>query len=59
VNTLRVGVTIHREGGLYIAVDPVTSVASQGKTFDEEHRNFQEAFEAGLSVQRNGKRSER
>jgi predicted RNase H-like HicB family nuclease len=45
VNTLRVGVTIHREGEWYIAVDPVTSVASQGKTCDEALKNFQEAFE--------------
>jgi predicted RNase H-like HicB family nuclease len=45
VNTLRVGVTIHREGDWYVTVDPVTSVASQGKTCDEALKNFQEAFE--------------
>jgi predicted RNase H-like HicB family nuclease len=42
---MRVGVTIHREGDWYVAVDTVTSVASQGKTCDEALKNFQEAFE--------------
>ena len=42
---LRVGVTIHKEGKWYVAIDPVTGVASQGKTVDEALKNFQEAFE--------------
>jgi predicted RNase H-like HicB family nuclease len=42
---LRVGVAIHREGDWYVAVDPVTGVASQGKSCDEALKNFQEAFE--------------
>ena len=42
---LRVGVTIHREGDWYVAVDTVTGVASQGKTCDEALKNFQQAFE--------------
>ena len=42
---MRVGVTIHREGEWFVAVDTVTGVASQGKTCDEALKNFQEAFE--------------
>jgi predicted RNase H-like HicB family nuclease len=42
---LRIGVTIHKEKDLYVAMDAVTGVASQGRTFDEALRNFQEAFE--------------
>jgi predicted RNase H-like HicB family nuclease len=42
---LRVGVTIHKEGNLYVAVDTITGVASQGKSCDEALKNFQEAFE--------------
>jgi len=42
---LRVGVTIHKDGEWYVAVDPVTGVASQGKSVDEALKNFQEAFE--------------
>jgi len=42
---LRIGVTIHKEGEWYVAVDPVTCVASQGKSVDEALKNFQEAFE--------------
>ena len=42
---LRVGVTIHRDGDWYVAMDPVTGVASQGRSVDEALRNFQEAFE--------------
>ena len=42
---LRIGVTIHREGNWYIAADPVSGVASQGKNCDEAVKNFQEAFE--------------
>jgi predicted RNase H-like HicB family nuclease len=42
---LRVGVTIHKEGDWYVAMDPVTGVASQGKNIDEALKNFQEAFE--------------
>lgn len=39
------GVTIHRDGDWYVAMDPVTGVASQGRSVDEALRNFQEAFE--------------
>lgn len=42
---MRIGVTIHKEGDWYVAADPVTGVASQGKSFDEALKNFQEAFE--------------
>jgi len=42
---LRVGVTVHREGEWYVAVDTVTGVANQGKSCDEALKNFQEAFE--------------
>jgi len=42
---LRVGVTVHREGDWFVAMDTVSGVASQGKTCDEALRNFQEAFE--------------
>jgi predicted RNase H-like HicB family nuclease len=42
---LKVGVTIHREGDWYVAMDAVTGVASQGKSVDEALKNFQEAFE--------------
>jgi len=42
---MKIGVTVHKEGKLYVAADPVTGVASQGKTCDEALKNFQEAFE--------------
>jgi len=42
---LKVDVTIHKDGDLYVAIDPVTGVASQGKSIDEALKNFQEAFE--------------
>ncbi len=42
---LRIGVTIHKEDDWYVAMDPVTGVASQGKGVDEALKNFQEAFE--------------
>jgi len=45
VTNLKIGVTIHKDGELYVAVDPVTGVASQGKSMDEALKNFQEAFE--------------
>jgi len=41
---LKVGVTIHRDGDWYVAIDSVTGVASQGKSIDEALKNFQEAF---------------
>jgi predicted RNase H-like HicB family nuclease len=45
VLTLKIGVTVHKEGKWYVAADPVTGVASQGKSCDEAVKNFQEAFE--------------
>jgi len=42
---MKVGVTIHKDGEWYVAIDPVTGVASQGKSVDEALKNFQEAFE--------------
>ena len=42
---MKVSVAIHKEGEWYAAVDPVTGVASQGKSIDEALKNFQEAFE--------------
>ena len=42
---MKIGVTVHKEGKLYVAADPVTGVSSQGKTCDEALSNFQEAFE--------------
>jgi predicted RNase H-like HicB family nuclease len=42
---LRIGVTIHKEKNIYVAMDSVTGVASQDKTFDEALKNFHEAFE--------------
>jgi len=44
VTGLKVGVTIHKDGQWYVAMDPVTGVASQGKSVDEALKNFQEAF---------------
>jgi predicted RNase H-like HicB family nuclease len=41
---MKLGVTVRKEGKWYIAADPVTGVASQGKTCDEALRNFEEAF---------------
>lgn len=41
---MKVGVTIHRDGDWYVAIDSVTGVASQGKSIDEALKNFQEAF---------------
>jgi len=38
-------VTIHRDGEWYVAINPVTGVASQGKSVDGALKNFQEAFE--------------
>ena len=45
MTSLKVGVTIHKDGQWYVAMDPVTGVASQGKSVDEASKNFQEAFE--------------
>ena len=42
--TLKVGVTIHKDEEWYVAIDPVTGVASQGKSVDEALKNFREAF---------------
>ncbi|MBA7495493.1 hypothetical protein ES702_06080 [subsurface metagenome] len=42
---MKVGVTIHKDGDWYVAIDPATGVASQGKTIDNALKNFQEAFE--------------
>jgi predicted RNase H-like HicB family nuclease len=42
---MKVSVAIHKEGKWYVAIDPVTGVASQGKSMDEALKNFQEAFE--------------
>jgi len=42
---MKVSVTIHKEGEWYVAIDPITGVASQGKSIDEALKNFQEAFE--------------
>jgi len=41
---MKIGVTVHREGKLYVAADPVTGVTSQGITCNEALKNFQEAF---------------
>lgn len=41
---MKLGVTVRKEWKWYIAADPVTGVASQGKTCDEALRNFEEAF---------------
>jgi len=41
---MKVGVTIHKEGNLYVAIDSMTGVASQGKTIDEALKNFEAAF---------------
>lgn len=45
VQSLKIGVTVHKDGDWYVAIDPVTGVASQGKTVSEALKNFQEAFE--------------
>ena len=42
---MKVGVRIHRDREWYVAMDPVTGVAGQGKSVDEALKNFQEAFE--------------
>jgi predicted RNase H-like HicB family nuclease len=41
---MKIGVTVHKEGKLYVAADPVTGVTSQGKTCDEALKSFQEVF---------------
>jgi predicted RNase H-like HicB family nuclease len=41
---MKIGVTVHKEGNWYIAADPVTGVASQGKSCKEALKNFEEAF---------------
>jgi len=43
--SMKIGVTLHKEGKSCIAADHVTGVTSQGKTCDEALKNFQEAFE--------------
>jgi len=45
VLAMKVSVAIHKEGEWYVAIDPITGVASQGKSIDEALKNFQEAFE--------------
>jgi len=45
---LRVGVVIYREDKLFVVVEPTTGVASQGKSFEEALKNFDEAFELWL-----------
>ena len=42
---MKIGVTVHKEGKMYVAADPVTGVTSQGKTCNQALKNFQEAFE--------------
>ena len=42
---MKAGVTIHKDEEWYVAMNPVTGVASQGKSVDEALKNFQEAFE--------------
>jgi len=42
---LKIDVTIHKNGEWYVAMNPATGVASQGKNVDETLKNFQEAFE--------------
>jgi predicted RNase H-like HicB family nuclease len=38
-------ISTHKEDNLYVAVDAVAGVASQGKSRDEALENFKEAFE--------------
>lgn len=45
---MRAGVVIYREGEWFVAVEPTTGVASQGKTVEEALKNFQEALELWL-----------
>jgi len=45
VTELKIDVTIHKNGEWYVAMNPATGVASQGKNVDETLKNFQEAFE--------------
>ena len=42
---MKISVTVHREGKWYVAADPVTGVANQGKSRNEALKNFQKAFE--------------
>jgi predicted RNase H-like HicB family nuclease len=42
---MKIGVTVHKEGNLFVAANPFTNVTSQGKTCEEALNNFQEAFE--------------
>lgn len=42
---MKVGITIHKDGEWYVAIDSVTGVANQGKSVDDALKNFQEAFE--------------
>jgi predicted RNase H-like HicB family nuclease len=45
VSSMKLGVTVHREGKWYVATEAITGVTSQGKSFDEALKNFEEAFE--------------
>jgi predicted RNase H-like HicB family nuclease len=42
---MKVSVAINKEEEWYVAMDPVTGMASQGKSLDEALKNFKEAFE--------------
>ncbi|MEM2994462.1 MAG: type II toxin-antitoxin system HicB family antitoxin [Candidatus Bathyarchaeia archaeon] len=42
---MKVSVAVHKESEWYVAIDPVTGIASQGKSLDEALKNFQEALE--------------
>jgi predicted RNase H-like HicB family nuclease len=44
MQSLRIGVTVRKDGDWFVAIDPVTGVVSQGKTVDEALKNFREAF---------------
>jgi predicted RNase H-like HicB family nuclease len=48
VATLKLGVTTHKDGEWYVAIDSVTDVTSQGKSVNKALKNFQEAFELWL-----------
>ncbi len=41
---LKVGVVVYKDGDWFVAIDPTTGVASQGRSLDEALKNFDEAF---------------
>ena len=52
---MKASVTLHKEGNLFVAIDTVSGMASQGKTCDEALKNFKKHVSFGLRMLKNGK----